>query len=149
MHTCRLSDGFFYRCDSGLYRALRDSFRAIIPSMRDEDSLCMFRSAGYYLIDVCQVPVDRLNRHARRVACIDAERATCPAHQGTLTGIDPDRFALDQSQRAARRVRGQLAGPVFDFPYPGQCARHRNTFLDLLVPRLDLPCWGLPCRTCP
>ena len=54
------SGRFFYRGDSGLYRAMRDAFAAIDPSIAGTDFLSRFREAGCYLVDLCPEPVDRL-----------------------------------------------------------------------------------------
>jgi len=37
---------FFYQRDSGLYRATRDAFQLVDPSIGDEDFLSVFRSTG-------------------------------------------------------------------------------------------------------
>src|SRR6202041_2824409 len=55
------SGRFFYRGDSGLYRAVRDTFKIVDPSIHDEDFLAAFQALGCYLIDLCPDPVDRLD----------------------------------------------------------------------------------------
>src|SRR5580658_9845436 len=64
------SGRFFYQGDSGLYRAMRDAFRAIDPSITDESFLAVFRRSGCYLIDACPQAVDQLDRPSRRAACL-------------------------------------------------------------------------------
>jgi hypothetical protein len=130
------SGRFFYQRDSGLYRALRDSLRLIVPSLRDEDFLPTFQSAGCLLIDLCADPVDRLDRYARRAACLAAERSlACRLRQ-----LQPQSIATvvrsirDNVERAASQAAWH--GPILDLPYPGRWERHRNAFLKKLVPQL-------------
>jgi hypothetical protein len=73
------SGRFFYQRDSGLYRAIRDSFRAVDPSVTDAGFLHLFQNACCYLIDVCARPVDRLDPAARRAACLASEPRLCRA----------------------------------------------------------------------
>ena len=71
------SGRFFYRGDSGLYRAIRDAFRVVDPSFTDEAFLPVFQSSGCYLIDLCPDPVDRLDRQSRREACVKKMNRRC------------------------------------------------------------------------
>src|SRR4029079_4292792 len=43
------SGRFFYCRDSGLYRAIRDAFRILDPSITDDGFLGIFQAAGCYL----------------------------------------------------------------------------------------------------
>jgi uracil-DNA glycosylase len=67
------SGRFFYQRNSGLYRAMRDAFRALDPSISDDNFLSVFRNSGCYLIDVCPYPVDQLDAQSRRHACLASE----------------------------------------------------------------------------
>src|SRR5258707_13076900 len=67
------SGRFFYQQDSGLYRAIRDAFCAIDPSVADEPFLRSFQKAGCYLIDTCAEPVAHLDTRSRRAACLARE----------------------------------------------------------------------------
>jgi hypothetical protein len=62
------SGRFFYRADSGLYRAIRDTFVTAFPSLRSSNAefLEAFRAMGCYLVDLCGEPVDRLKPQVGR-----------------------------------------------------------------------------------
>ena len=45
---------FFYRADSGLYRAIRSAFVTAFPALRSEDFLASFQALGCYLVDLSQ-----------------------------------------------------------------------------------------------
>src|SRR5262249_41202041 len=60
------SGRFFYQADSGLYRAIKDSFLAALPALRKTDFLHSFRSLGCYLSGLCGRPVDRMNMRSRQ-----------------------------------------------------------------------------------
>jgi len=130
------SGRFFYQCDSGLYRAIRDAFRAIHPSITDADFLSVFQTAGCYLIDACPHPIDQLDRPSRRAACLASE----PLLSLTIKKLQPQaivtvvRSIRGNVERAASRAGWH--GPLTDLPYPGRWLRHRNIFLATLVPTL-------------
>jgi hypothetical protein len=130
------SGRFFYRCDSGLYRAIRDSFQAIVPSIPDADFLSAFRSAGCYLIDMCPSPVDKYDPRDRRAACLASESAL----SRLIKDLQPQSIAT-----VVRSIRGNVEraaaragwnGTLLDLPYPGRWSRHRDAFLKKLVPEL-------------
>jgi hypothetical protein len=62
------SGRFFYQADSGLYRAVRDTFATAFPSLPKSEFLKSFRSLGCYLVDLCGQPVDHMSRDARECA---------------------------------------------------------------------------------
>ena len=70
------SGRFFYQCDSGLYRAMLDAFRAIDESIDAAEFLTKFQSAGCYLVDACPYPVDQLDPLSRRKASPLASRCS-------------------------------------------------------------------------
>jgi hypothetical protein len=132
------SGRFFYQADSGLYRAILDSFRAVLPSISEADFLSEFQSAGCYLIDVCPYPVDRFVQPARRAACAASE----PLLSRQINELQPQSIAT-----VVRSIRGNVEraarlagwhGPRLDLPYPGRWSRHHDVFLKKLVPELSL-----------
>lgn len=130
------SGRFFYRQDSGLYRAIRDAFCAIDPSVTDEQFLGRFQSAGCYLIDVCAEPVDRLDGPSRRASCLAGE----PFLSRRIGRFQPAAIVilLRSIQGNVRRAaeRAGWRGAMIDLPYPGRWAHHREAFLRCLVPLL-------------
>jgi hypothetical protein len=130
------SGRFFYQGDSGLYRAIRDSFRAVDPSIADADFLPAFQTAGCYLIDLCRRPVDQLDPPSRRAACLAGEPLLCR----TIKKLQPRaivtvvRSIRGNVERAASRAGWQ--GRLIDLPYPGRWRRHQDLFLGALVPTL-------------
>ncbi len=62
------SGRFYYRGDSGLYRAMREVFQVIDPSITDSTFFTVFQESGCYLFDLCPEPVDHLGATARRDA---------------------------------------------------------------------------------
>ena len=130
------SGRFFYRGDSGLYRAMREAFRAMDSSITDENFLAVFQRTGCYLIDMCPHPVDRLDQQSRRAACL----ASVPSLSRRLRRLQPQRIVtLVRSIRhnvESATQRAGWRGPLLDLPYPGRWIRHREIFLDALVPQL-------------
>jgi hypothetical protein len=130
------SGRFFYNRDSGLYRAMRDAFQTIDPCLTDENFLAAFQQAGCYLIDACPHPVDRLDPRSRRAACLASE----PLLSRRIKRLQPQAIVtLVQSiqnnvERAIHRAGWQ--GPLLNLPYPGRWIRHREIFLEALVPQL-------------
>jgi hypothetical protein len=130
------SGRFFYQRDSGLYRAMREAFRTIDPSINDESFLSVFQNSGCYLIDLCPHPVDDLDPRLRRAACVASEASLCRA----IKKLQPQAIATllrsirDNVERAASRAGWQ--GPLTNLPYPGRWSQHRQTFLDAVVPLL-------------
>lgn len=84
-----ISGKFFYQRDSGLYRAMRDVFRAVDPLINDENFLTVFRSSGCYLIDLCPDPLDHLDLKSRRAACVASEAVLARA----IVRLQPNRIA--------------------------------------------------------
>ena len=130
------SGRFFYQQDSGLYRAIRDAFRAVDPSITDECFLAVFQAQGCYLIDTCATPVDHLDARSRRAAC----RANQAFLSHKILELEPVGIVtlLRSIQPIVRRAveRADWRGPMLEVPYPGRWARHREVFLRALVPHL-------------
>jgi hypothetical protein len=131
------SGRFFYRRDSGLYRAIRDAFRAIDPSITDETFLPIFQRSGCYLIDLCPQPVDHLDGQSRRLAHVASEPSLCRR----IKRLQPQSIVI--LVRSVRRNVERAAccagwhGRLTDLPYPGRWVRHRKIFLDALAPQLN------------
>jgi hypothetical protein len=130
------SGRFFYHGDSGLYRATRNAFRAVHPSMTDADFLPVFQATGCYLIDACLQPIDQLDPASRRAACLAGERFL----SRTIDKLQPPAIVT-----VVRSIRGNVEraaagaewhGPLIDLPYPGRWFRHQEIFLAKLVPVL-------------
>jgi hypothetical protein len=76
---------FFYDADSALYRATRDAFTAVYPSLATVESLPAFRRLGCYLEDLSHAPIDKLLTPERR----EARRAAIPRLARRLDGLAP------------------------------------------------------------
>jgi hypothetical protein len=127
---------FFYQRDSGLYRAIRDAFRGIDPSIADEGFLTDFQNRGCYLIDTCTDPVDRLDPKSRRAACVAGEHSL----SRSISRLQPSSIvtllrSIQNNVRRAVALAG-WSGPILEVPYPGRWARHREVFVRALVPHL-------------
>lgn len=128
------SGRFFYRADSGLYRAVRDVFQAANASITHENFLAQFRECGCYLIDACADPVDQLNLKERSAACLRSE----PSLSRRIKRLQPDlivslvRSIRGNIDRAA--AKADWHGPILDLPYPGRWIHHRQVFTAELLP---------------
>lgn len=130
------SGRFFYRQDSGLYRAIREAFRMVDPSITNDTFLETFQRSGCYLIDACAGPVDHLDARSRRAACLAGE----PALSQNIRRLEPDAIVTlvksirDNVRRAAAQAGWD--GPILELPYPGRWVSHRKIFLEHLTPHL-------------
>jgi hypothetical protein len=130
------SGRFFYQRDCGLYRAIRDAFRGIDPSITDEGFLTVFQSSGCYLIDTCNDPVDDLDLKSRRAACVASEASL----SRRIGGLEPASIvtllrSIQNNVRRAVELAG-WSGPILEVPYPGRWARNREIFVEALAPQL-------------
>src|SRR5215469_6929768 len=93
---------FFYRADSGLFRAIRKAFIAAFPALRSRDFLKSFQELGCYLVDLCGTPVERLDKEERRRVCLQNEvrlaRIIKRLQPKTITAYQ--RFASRRNRRA-------------------------------------------------
>ena len=130
------SGRFFYQADSGLYRAVKDTFLRPFPSLRGADFLDSFCSLGCYLVDLCGEPVDNLTHGARRQACRKGETRLAQKIRELRpqTIVTVVRSIRENVKRA--RERAGWSGPHLELPYPGRWHRHRTKFCQLLVPFL-------------
>jgi uracil DNA glycosylase superfamily protein len=130
------SGRFFYQADSGLYRAVRDTFISAFPSLQNGPFLESFRALGCYLVDLCRRPVDHMDRNARQRNC----RAGEASLNRTLRQLRPKIVVVvvRSISRNVRRAEEQAkwSGLHVDLPYPGQWVQHRAEFRRKLVPLL-------------
>ena len=130
------SGRFFYSGDSGLYRAMRDVFRTLDPSISNATFLQTFRVSGCYLVDLCREPVDKLPPRLRRAACVVAEKPLARI----IARVQPRMIATlvrsIEGNVTRALERGRWKGPIFNLPYPGRSSRHRTSFGYQLLPTL-------------
>jgi hypothetical protein len=130
------SGRFFYRADSGLYRAIHQAFVKAFPNLREADFLKSFRNLGCYLVDLCDRPVDRLQPKVRR----KAQAAGEPRLTKTIRVLRP-KIIIVVIRSIARNVRqsehqANWSGRHVELPYPGRWIRYRTAFVKQLVPIL-------------
>lgn len=130
------SGRFFYRADSGLYRAMRDAFRAVDPSINDRNFLETFQASGCYLVDLCPYPVDHLDRKLRADIC----RASEGLLSTKIAHLQPRMIASVVRSIEGNILRATSAakwhGPLIRLPYPGRWSHCRKVFLNTLIPKL-------------
>jgi hypothetical protein len=130
------SGRFFYQADSGLYRAMRDAFITAFPDLSDANFLQSFQTLGCYLVDLCEKPVDRLNRQQRRKICEEGEIRL----SRMLRQLQPEIVVTVVRSITAnvRRAEAQANwdGTRLELLYPGRWNHHRIAFEKSLVPFL-------------
>ena len=137
---------FFYDANSGLYRAIRDTFLQALPALREGDFLRCFQRLGCYLVDLCGEPVDRLDKDLRRGICSDGESRLAE----TIRTLKPKliisvvRSIQNNVSRACEQAG--FGGQHINLPYPGRWVRHRAEFENALAPILQRE-FGA-CRSC-
>jgi hypothetical protein len=130
------SGRFFYQADSGLYRAIRETFLQGFPFLRNTEFLDSFCSLGCYLVDLCGDPVDNMAHDGRKHACRRGETRLAQyirrlRPQTIVTVVRSIRTNVNRAQE-----RAGWSGPHLELPYPGRWHRHRTKFRRLLVPFL-------------
>jgi len=130
------SGRFFYQADSGLYRAVRETFLLGFPFLRNTEFLDSFCSLGCYLVDLCGDPVDSMTRDGRKQACRMGESSLAEKirrlrPQTIVTVVRSIRANVNRAEE-----RAGWSGPHLELPYPGRWHRHRTKFRRLLVPFL-------------
>ena len=132
-----VSGRFFYSANSGLYRAMRDVFKAVNASINDENFLSLFQASGCYLTDLCPKPVDHLDPGSRRRARIAGEALLSE----TLIRLRPEKIApvlrAIVSHVANAASRANWRGEIIELPYPGRWYRHRAEFVKALEPTIQ------------
>lgn len=131
-----VSGRFFYQGDSGLYRAVRDTFVMAFPSLPTDEFLEEFRTLGCYLVDLCGQPVDHLAHSARKKVCgaggVRLARTIRSLHPMVIvTLVRSIRSSVGRAQRMAG-----WTGLHLEPPYPGRWKHHRVEFQRQLVPLL-------------
>lgn len=132
------SGRFFYQADSGLYRAIRDTFVAALPWLRSTNAefLDSFRALGCYLVDLCGKPVDRMEPHLRHSTCQVGEAFLARK----LYELRP-KIVITVVQSIGSNVRraersAKWSGLHVELPYPGRWHRFRSIFHRKLIPLL-------------
>ncbi|MEO5926645.1 MAG: uracil-DNA glycosylase family protein [Bryobacteraceae bacterium] len=128
------SGRFFYRRDSGLYRAMREAFQRVHPALDDESFLAAFRDAGCYLVDLCPEPVDRLDAASRRAACRAAEESLSKRIRRHRPTMIATLLRSIESNVLNAISRAQWDGQVLHLPYPGRWTGHKSAFVRALTP---------------
>jgi hypothetical protein len=130
------SGRFFYQADSGLYRAIRQTFVAAFPLLEDAEFLESFRDLGCYLVDLCGMPVDRMAPLERTRACVAGEVRLGRAIRRLRPRIMITLVRSITANVARARVRAGWTGVHLELPYPGRWHAHRIIFERELVPVL-------------
>ena len=131
------SGRLFYHADSGLYRAIRETFIAAFPAMAARDFLAAFSSLGCYLVDLSATPVDRLPAALRKKACTAGEarlRKTIKQFQPKII-ITLVRSIAPHVERSLNQTNWR--GAHLALPYPGRWHHHRAAFKSALIPLLQ------------
>jgi len=140
------SGRFFYQADSGLYRAVRETFSRAFPSLPNTEFLDSFCSLGCYLVDLCGEPVDNMTELDRMDACRRGETRLAQ----TIRAIRPEAIVtLVRSIRLnvnCAQERAGWSGRHLELPYPGRWHCHRVKFRRLLVPFLRQTLGGIKCQ---
>jgi len=122
------SGRFFYQADSGLYRAMRDTFVSALPAIDGRQFLRSFQGLGCYLVDLCGIPVDQLGDEARHHARVRGEARL----RKSLRHMQPGCIVLvvrSISKHVLRAEKGaDWHGVHFELPYPGRWHHHRAVF---------------------
>ena len=131
------SGRFFYQADSGLYRAIRDTFISALPNLDSADFLESFRNLGCYLVDLCEAPVDKLTPTQRKAACVHGESRL----SDLLVELRPKIIVTVVLSIVENVRRAQTAanwdGTHLAVPYPGRWRHHQQAFQAALTPLLQ------------
>jgi hypothetical protein len=132
------SGRFFYHADSGLYRAIRDTFVTAFPSLRSSNAkfLESFRAMGCYLVDLCGKPVDQMDRTSRRRVGVAGEARLVRRLRKLRPMIIVAVVRSIGSNVRRAEVAAGWSGLHLELPYPGRWHRFRMTFRRKLVPLL-------------
>jgi len=130
------SGRFFYAGNSGLYRAMRDAFRSIDPSIDEHSFLAVFKASGCYLTDLCAEPVDDLDSQSRQVARHNGEKSLSRRIARLEPAIIAPLLRSIAGNVAQACSRADWQGPIIHLPYPGRWQRHRNAFIETLAPTI-------------
>jgi hypothetical protein len=122
------SGRFFYKADSGLYRAIRGVFVKVFPAIEREEFLASFCRLECHLVDLCGTPVDRLSNRQRKSARARAEvRFSQILKEASpkilVTVVKAISINIQRAQKLAN-----WKGACFELPYPGRWKQHRVRF---------------------
>jgi hypothetical protein len=106
------SGRFFYRADSGLYRAIRQTFLSAFPDLKDADFLESFRQLDYYLVDLCGSPVDRLTGNSAGSRARRAKRGSAQSLGGSILKLWSRSSAPSEPTSHARRLARRGKAPL-------------------------------------
>ena len=115
---------------------MRDAFGRVDGSINDANFLTKFQAAGCYLIDLCPYPVDQLDGPARRANRLVNEPLLCRAIQKLQPPIIVTMLRAIRGNVARAASCAGWNGRLLELPYPGRWVRHRNIFIEELVPEL-------------
>lgn len=124
---------FFYSGDSNLARYTREAFERVLGDFADTAQfLGAFQQSGCYLLDLCDTPVDALDRQQRRAARKQAIRSL----SDPLSGMRPSLIvvvmkAIEREAAAAVRQAGlgDVTMRVLPFPAHG----HQREYVEQLT----------------
>jgi len=127
---------FFYQANSGLYRAIRDTFLTAFPSLGKDEFLESFRALGCYLVDLCGEPVDRMNRQSRERICHAGEDRLARRLRRLRPKIIVTLVRSIESSVRRAEARAKWSGVQVALPYPGRWHHYRTVFRENLTPVL-------------
>ncbi len=132
------SGRFFYGGDSGLYRAMREAFQAVDPSITDATFLRTFQSSGHYLVDLCREPVDQLDAKSRRAACRRGEESLAKVIEHLRPPIVASVVRSIERNVLTAISAVRWSGTMIRLPYPGRWLHNKQAFLDKVTPIIRL-----------
>jgi hypothetical protein len=124
---------FFYFGKSNLAQYTHEAFERVYGQTTDpQEFLEAFRERGFYLVDLCQTPVNRLVKRARRAA----RRAGVEELTGMLRELRPDRIvvvmkAIEPAVMKAVEAAGLQGTPVDVLPFPAY--GHQREYVEKLA----------------
>lgn len=127
---------FFYQANSGLYRAIRDTFLAAFPSLGKDEFLESFRALGCYLVDLCGKPVDQMDKKSRQRVCEGGENHLARRFRQLRPKIIVTVVRSIESSVRRAEARAKWSGLQVALPYPGRWHHYRAVFREKLMPVL-------------
>lgn len=131
---------FFYFGKSNLAQYTHEAFQRVYDrNMDPQQFLAAFCERGFYLVDLCQTPVNRLSKRARRAE----HRAGVEELAAMLQELRPDRIvvvmkAIEPAVMKAVACAGLLGIPMDVLPFPAQGHQHEYvTGLTALLRRIS------------
>src|SRR5947209_17407547 len=113
---------------------MRTAFQEVDSKIDDGTFLTTFRAYGCYLTDLSREPVDHLDPPVRRAMRSSGEDVLARelARLRPVIIAPVLRSIVENVNNAAARANWE--GQILQFPYPGRWPRHREAFIDALVP---------------